>query len=379
MIAVTGATGHLGHLVVTGLLDAGVPAAEVVAVVRTPGKAADLAARGVQVRQADYTDRTALEAALQGVDRLLLVSGSEVGQRVAQHTNVLQAARAGGVALVVYTSASKADDTPLPLAPEHIATERLIADLGIPAVVLRNNWYFENYDQQIRQAAETGALTGSAGDGRVAAATRADYAAAAVAVLTADQPTPGTLELGGDQAWSLSDLAAAVSTGTGRDVTYRDLSPRSTCAASSRRVSPRGRRSSSPRWTPRSRRAPWRRAAPPCRGSPAGRRPRSPGTCTSCWAADRDGVPPERAHRSFGGTSYAWQISSHTVRTGTPASIASAAVRPPSGPNTWSWTTLCDRIDPNCRSIRDQNSCCRTPMTVPSAGTGSHPRLRAWV
>jgi len=225
MIAVTGATGHLGHLVVTGLLDAGVPAAEVVAVVRTPDKATDLAARGVQVRQADYTDRTALEAALQGVDRLLLVSGSEVGQRVAQHTNVLQAARAGGVALVVYTSASKADDTPLPLAPEHIATERLIADLGIPAVVLRNNWYFENYDQQIRQAAETGALTGSAGDGRVAAATRADYAAAAVAVLTADQPTPGTLELGGDQAWSLSDLAAAVSTGTGRDVTYRDLSP----------------------------------------------------------------------------------------------------------------------------------------------------------
>ncbi|HEV7870533.1 MAG TPA: SDR family oxidoreductase [Modestobacter sp.] len=224
MIAVTGATGHLGRLVVTGLLDAGVPAAEVVAVVRTPEKAADLADRGVQVRQADYTDPAALQAALQGVDRLLLVSGSEVGQRVAQHTNVLQAATAAGVDLVVYTSAPKADDTPLPLAPEHIATERLIADFGIPAVVLRNNWYFENYDQQIGQAAETGELAGSAGQGRIAAATREDFAAATVAVLTAEQPTPGIVELGGDEAWTLSDLAAAIAAETGRTVTYRDLS-----------------------------------------------------------------------------------------------------------------------------------------------------------
>jgi NAD(P)H dehydrogenase (quinone) len=224
MIAVTGATGHLGRLVVTGLLDAGVPAAEVVAVVRTPEKAADLAERGVQVRQADYTDPAALQAALQGVDRLLLVSGSEVGQRVAQHTNVLQAATAAGVDLVVYTSAPKADDTPLPLAPEHIATERLIADFGIPAVVLRNNWYFENYDQQIGQAAGTGELAGSAGQGRIAAATREDFAAATVAVLTAEQPTPGIVELGGDEAWTLSDLAAAIAAETGRTVTYRDLS-----------------------------------------------------------------------------------------------------------------------------------------------------------
>jgi len=225
MIAVTGATGHLGRLVVTGLLDAGVPAAEVVAVVRDPDKAADLAARGVLVRQADYADAAALEVALKGVDRLLLVSGSEVGQRVTQHANVLRAAAAAGVALVVYTSAPKADDTSLPLAPEHIATERLIADSGIPAVVLRNNWYFENYDQQIGQAAATGTLTGSAGRGRIAAATRADFAAATVAVLTAPQPTPGVLELGGDEAWTLADLAAAVAAETGREVTYQDLSP----------------------------------------------------------------------------------------------------------------------------------------------------------
>jgi NAD(P)H dehydrogenase (quinone) len=179
----------------------------------------------VQVRQADYTDQAALDSALKDVDRLLLVSGSEVGQRVAQHGNVLQAAKANGVGLVVYTSAPKADDTPLPLAPEHIATERLIADFDIPAVVLRNNWYFENYDQQIRQAAETGVVTGSAGEGRVAAATRADFAAATVAVLTAEQPTPGIVELGGDEAWTLAELAAAVAAETGREVTYRDLSP----------------------------------------------------------------------------------------------------------------------------------------------------------
>ena len=231
MIAVTGATGHLGRLVVTGLLDAGVPADQVVAVVRSPEKAADLAGRGVQVRQADYDDAAAVDTALSGVDRVLLVSGSEPGKRVPQHTNVLQAAKAHGVELLVYTSASKADDTSLPLAPEHIATERLIADFDLPAVVLRNNWYFENYDQQIAQAAETGSLTGSSGAGRIGAATRAEYAAAAVAVLTAEQPTPAVLELGGDQAWTLGELAAAIGAEAGREVTYRDLSPEEHVAA----------------------------------------------------------------------------------------------------------------------------------------------------
>ncbi|WP_222267935.1 NAD(P)H-binding protein [Modestobacter marinus] len=225
MITVTGASGHLGRLVVTGLLDAGVPAAEVVAVVRDPDRAADLAERGVQVRQADYVDPDALDVALKGTDRLLLVSGSEVGQRVAQHGNVLEAARANGVGLVVYTSAAKADGTPLPLAPEHLATERLIADLGIPAVVLRNNWYLENYDRQIARAAATGELVGSSGAGRIAAAARADYAAAAVAVLIAEHPRPGVLELGGDQPFTLAELAAAVAAEAGRDVVYRDLSP----------------------------------------------------------------------------------------------------------------------------------------------------------
>ena len=224
MIAVTGATGQLGRLVVTGLLEAGVPAGEVVAVVRDPQKASDLADRGVQVRQADYSDPAALQAALRDADRVLLISGSEVGQRIAQHGNVLRAAQSAGVELLVYTSAPKADDTSLPLAPEHLATERLLGDSGIPAVVLRNNWYLENYDQAIGQAAATGEVIGSAGNGRIAAASRADFAAGAVAVLTADQPQPGVLELGGDSAFTLAELASVVAEQSGREVTYRDLS-----------------------------------------------------------------------------------------------------------------------------------------------------------
>ena len=223
MIAVTGASGQLGRLVVTGLLDAGVPASEVVAVVRTPEKVADLAARGVQVRRADYADPAPLETALDGVDRLYLVSGSEVGQRVTQHANVVAAAQAAGVGLLVYTSAPKADISTLVLAPEHKATEELIAATGMPALVLRHNWYLENYDQQIAQAAATGTLIGSAGEGRAWAATRADYAAGAVAVLTADDPEPGVYELGGSASFTLAELAAEVGRQAGRDVTYTDL------------------------------------------------------------------------------------------------------------------------------------------------------------
>ena len=223
MITVTGATGQLGRLVVTGLLEAGVPASEVTALVRDPAKAADLAGRGVAVVVADYIDPAALQQALAGTDRLLLVSGSEVGQRVAQHTNVVTAAQAAGVGLVVYTSAPKADDTTLVLAPEHKATEDVLAASGLPVVVLRNNWYWENYDAQIGQAATTGQLVGSSGEGRAWPASRADFAAAAVAVLTATGTEPRILELGGDAPFVAADLAAEVARQTGRDVTHTDL------------------------------------------------------------------------------------------------------------------------------------------------------------
>ncbi|MGY1755049.1 SDR family oxidoreductase [Blastococcus sp. SYSU D01042] len=222
--AVTGATGHLGRLAVTSLLDRGVPAADLVAVVRDAGRAADLAARGVQVRVADYGDRGALEAALTGVDRLLFVSGSEAGRREEQHRNVVEAARATGVRRIVYTSIARADTNSTPLAVEHRLTEAMLRDSGIDTVLLRNSWYVENYTAQLPQYRATGAIVGAAGEGRVAAAPRADYAEAAAAALLADAPGSATYELGGP-SFSMPELAAVLGEATGTDLAYRDLPP----------------------------------------------------------------------------------------------------------------------------------------------------------
>ncbi|MFB9690802.1 SDR family oxidoreductase [Amycolatopsis plumensis] len=222
MIVVTGATGHLGKLVVEGLLEK-LPADQVVAAVRSPEKAADLAERGVEVRRADYTDSDSLVAALKGADKVLLVSSSEVGQRAAQHQAVVEAAKQAGVRHLVYTSAPQATTSKLVLAPEHKATEELIEASGLPATILRNNWYNENYADTIKQAAQTGSFVGSAGDGRVASAARADYAAAAVAVLTGEGHEGKVYELAGDVTWTNADLAAEIGKATGREITYVDL------------------------------------------------------------------------------------------------------------------------------------------------------------
>ncbi len=222
-ITVTGASGHLGRLVVDDLLTRGVPAGDIVAVVRDPAKVADLAERGVQVRQADYDRPETLPAALAGTDRLLLISASEVGRRLPQHTAVIDAAVATGVPWLAYTSILHADPAAIPLAEEHKRTEELIEKAGIPYVFLRNSWYLENYTANLGPALEQGVILGAAGDGRVAAATRADYAAAAAAVLTTDGPTNVAYELGGDERFTLSELAAEVSRQSGRPVEYRDL------------------------------------------------------------------------------------------------------------------------------------------------------------
>jgi NAD(P)H dehydrogenase (quinone) len=224
MIVVTGATGQLGRLVVEGLLER-VPADRVAVAVRSPEKAADLAAKGVEVREADYDRPETLAPALAGADRVLLISGSEVGRRLAQHKAVVDAAVEARVGLLVYTSVLHADTSTLGLAPEHRGTEDLIRASGLPFTLLRNGWYTENYTETARQAAEQGILIGSAGDGRVASATRADFAAATVEVLTGEGHEGKVYELSGDIAWSLSELAAAVSGITGRDVAYRDLTP----------------------------------------------------------------------------------------------------------------------------------------------------------
>ena len=222
-ITVTGASGHLGRLVVDDLLARGVPAGDIVAVVRDPAKVADLAERGVQVRQADYDRPETLPAALAGTDRLLLISASEVGRRLPQHTAVIDAAVAAGVPWIAYTSIVHADPEAIPLAEEHKQTEELIEKSGIPYVFLRNSWYLENYTRNLGPALEHGVILGSAGDGRVAAATRADYAAAAAVVLTTDGPTNVAYELGGDERFTMTELAAEVARQSGKPVAYQNL------------------------------------------------------------------------------------------------------------------------------------------------------------
>ncbi|SFU93675.1 SDR family oxidoreductase [Pseudoduganella namucuonensis] len=222
MIAITGATGQLGQLVISALLKT-VPAAGIVALARDPAKAEGLAALGVEVRQADYNDAAALEAAFQGVDKLLLISSSEVGRRLSQHGNVIAAAKRAGVGLLAYTSLLHAADSPLALAGEHVATEALLRGSGLAHTILRNGWYFENYTGNLGAALAHGAILGSAKDGRVSAAARADYADAAAAVLTAAGAPEPVYELAGDRSFSLAELAAEVSRQAGKPVAYRDL------------------------------------------------------------------------------------------------------------------------------------------------------------
>ncbi|WP_020666473.1 SDR family oxidoreductase [Amycolatopsis nigrescens] len=222
MIVVTGATGQLGRLVVESLLEK-IPATELAVAVRTPAKAADLAERGVDVRAADYGDPAALAAAVKGADKVLLISSSEVGGRVPQHTAVVNAAKEAGVGHLVYTSILRAETSTLGLAPEHKATEELIRGSGVPFTFLRNGWYTENYLQPIAQAAESGSFAGSAGDGRISSATRADYAEAAAVVLTGDGHRGKVYELAGDTSWSYPELAAELSRAVGRPVEYQDV------------------------------------------------------------------------------------------------------------------------------------------------------------
>ncbi|MFL6122391.1 SDR family oxidoreductase [Actinophytocola sp.] len=216
MIVVTGATGQLGRLVVEGLRKQGVKFAA-----GARNTAADL---GVEVRELDYNRPETLAPALQGASKVLLISGSEVGRRVAQHSAVVEAAKQAGVQHLVYTSAPYADTTELVLAPEHKATEEAIRASGLPYTFLRNGWYHENYVDKIKAAAETGEIVGAAGDGRLASAARRDFADAAVAVLTQPGHENQVYELTGDTAWTFAELADEIAKVADRPVTYRNLS-----------------------------------------------------------------------------------------------------------------------------------------------------------
>ena len=235
-VVVTGATGQLGRLVVENLLQRGIPARDITAAGRDTTKIKDLADRGVRVRAIDYDDPATLDDAFRGAARILLISASEVGRRVRQHGNAIDAAVRAGTGLLAYTSIANADTTTLRLAAEHQATEAALRASGLDYVLLRHSWYLENYTAQIPAILQQGSLAGSAGDGRVSAATRADYAAAAAAVLSSAVLSSAVLgsdgqadgagrvyELGGDQAFTLAEVAAEISAQAGQPVSYRDL------------------------------------------------------------------------------------------------------------------------------------------------------------
>jgi NAD(P)H dehydrogenase (quinone) len=220
-IVVTGATGQLGRLIVQHLLADGVSAADIVATGRRVERLADLAEQGVRVVESDYTRPETLVEAFTGADTLMLVSGSEVGQRTAQHRNAIEAAQTAGVRRIVYTSVLHADRSALPVAPEHVETEALLRESGLVVTLLRNGWYTENYLGDLAQAAESGVIVSGVGDGRVASATREDYAAAAAAVLSSEGHDGKVYELTGDVAWDFDDLAAAATEVLGRPVSYQ--------------------------------------------------------------------------------------------------------------------------------------------------------------
>lgn len=223
IIAITGATGRLGRLTVQALLRRGVAPADIVAAARSPAKAGDLQALGVQVREADYDRPDTLRTAFTGVDRLLLISSTEVEGRLPRHRAVIDAATAADVSLLGYTSMLHADTSPARLAVEHRETEAAIRAAGVPAVLLRNGWYLENHLAGLPAALEHGAIPGAAGNGRFSSAAIADYGEAAAAALIADDQQGRTYELAADETFDMAEFAAEASKRSGRDIAYNDL------------------------------------------------------------------------------------------------------------------------------------------------------------
>ncbi|MEI7503518.1 MAG: SDR family oxidoreductase [Paludibacter sp.] len=218
-IGVTGATGQLGQLVV-GKLKEKVSADSIVALVRNPEKAAAL---GVEACAFDYVKPENLEASLVGIDKLLLISGNELGQRLPQHLAVIEAAKKAGVKQLIYTSILHADTSSLGLAGEQLATELALKSSGLTYTILRNGWYIENYAGSVKGAIGAGAFIGCAGDGKISSAARVDYAEAAAVVLAGDGHENKIYELAGDSAYTLTEFAAEISVQTGKTIPYNNL------------------------------------------------------------------------------------------------------------------------------------------------------------
>lgn len=223
MIAITGANGQLGRLVINSLIEK-TQASNIVALVRSLDDSQFLTDLGVEAREADYDRPETLTEALVGVEKLLLISSNAVGQRVPQHKAVIEAAKNAGIGLFAYTSILKADTSPLMLAEEHKVTEALIRESGLPAVILRNGWYTENYTQSLQAAVAAGAVVGAAGDGVFHTASRKDYADAAASVLTTSKDQAGKVyELAGDEGFTLREYAAAIGAKIGKSLEFNNL------------------------------------------------------------------------------------------------------------------------------------------------------------
>ena len=222
-IAITGATGQLGNLVIEQLLQL-TAAQNIVALVRKIDKAEHFKVQGIEPREFDYDRPETLVPALLGIDKLLLISANEIGRRTPQHQAVIDAAKVAGVPYLAYTSLLRADTSPLGLAQEHRETEKLIQDSGITYTFLRNNWYSENYLAGVAHTIETGTLFGAAQDGRISSASRIDYAEAAAKVLTSTGHENKTYELAGSESFSLSDLATFIGQAVNKDIIYQNLS-----------------------------------------------------------------------------------------------------------------------------------------------------------
>ncbi|BCJ46044.1 NAD(P)-dependent oxidoreductase [Actinoplanes ianthinogenes] len=223
-IVVTAASSRLGRHVVEALLARGVPASGIVATSRDVARIKDLADRGIDVRRADFADAASLSEAFEGAGKLLLISTTDVGRRVANHRRAMDAAMAAGASLIAYTSMLHADTATSILGVAHHATEQDLRHRGVPSVMLRNGWYLENYIDQLPQVSLGGIMAGATGSGRISAATRADYADAAAVVLTGEGHAGQVYELGGDEAFTLGELAATISAVTGEQITHADLS-----------------------------------------------------------------------------------------------------------------------------------------------------------
>ena len=223
MIAITGASGHLGRLVIDALLKS-TPPDQIVALVRSPAKVADLAAKGVHVREADFDQPETWPTALTGVTRLLLISSNNLVDRPKKHAVAIDAARAAGVKQIAYTSLINADSSVVSFAKDHRETEAHLKASGVPYVALRNGWYIENYTAMAGMAVQHGAVIGSSGDGKIAGATRQDFAEAAAAVLADPEIGPSRVyELAGDTSFTMSDYAVELSKAAGKSVTWTNL------------------------------------------------------------------------------------------------------------------------------------------------------------